>query len=491
MGSPSFGRCIVLSILTLIIALLISYSAIAQGLRQSPYSAPNVLRGTRSDLDLGPSNPLSAPMAGLVGPREQSSILFSPNLFQGILPNIPNLQFGYLYRFGSAYARSNRLSVDYLLPITLGHGNSAIFGEAHGEFTNFWDSIRNVFSSRDTITSTSSFDERKDLSFGGGYRTILNENTLIGVNGFFDTTKIGGKWYNSGGLGVEFAALLPGNDAVDLTLNYYGNLFNSDVLTRVFRTGPENYDFQTGYSHELWNGGPDLRLHATGYRFSAGTSVYGYKGGAELKSRDGMFSVKYEIAHDRINKTYHTVGGFVNLGFQLGNLWNGESPFVGPEPIFSSPRNLKRLLVRPATDSRHTGGPNSIITSSAEVDQCITRAVYVMFTGNVSVVYLPSPVKFSDLNSMNTATMVIGDNEAVINPGAGLDYTRLLSNLNDEAMPRYDGPIPGTFPVTRNADPEWFGIGLTGTEFDRIVGRVFSADPNENYHGTITITWCP
>lgn len=143
------------------------------------------------------------------------------------------------------------------------------------------------------------------------------------------------------------AALLPGNDAFDLSFNWYGNLFRSDVLADLFRQGPSNYDFQAGYSHELWEGGPDLRLNATGYRFSARSGAYGGRAGVEFKARDGMLSVKYEASHDRVHGTYHTVGGFVNVGFELANLLDGESPFVMPEPIFSSPRNLRRLLTKP------------------------------------------------------------------------------------------------------------------------------------------------
>lgn len=314
----------------------------AQGLPQSPYSAVSVLK---DELDLAPSNPLAMPTG--VGQRGSDSVYLSDRMFRDILGPIPNLQVGYLYRFGSSYARSGRLTVDYLLPVMFGKGNSAVFGEAHGEVTNFWDSVKNIFRSGGTITSTSSFNERTDLSFGGGYRTILNDNTLIGLNGFFDTTKLGSRWYSSGGLGFEAAALLSGNDAIDLNFNWYGNLFNSDVLAIAFCRGPENCDFQVGYSHELWNGGPDLRLSATGYRFSAGMGVYGFRGGAELKTRDGVFSLKYQAAHDRLNQTYHTVGVFVNVGVQLSNLMSGENPLMMPEPIFRSPRNIERRLTEP------------------------------------------------------------------------------------------------------------------------------------------------
>ena len=47
-----------------------------------------------------------------------------------------------------------------------------------------------------------------------------------------------------------------------------------------------------------------------------------------------------------MNGWYHTVGGFVNVGIQFSRIFSGESPFTAPEPLFKSPRNLRRLLSR-------------------------------------------------------------------------------------------------------------------------------------------------
>jgi len=172
--------------------------------------------------------------AGLMGPQTPSSILITPQLFQGILPLIPNFQFGYQYSFGNNQVDTGRLSLDYLLPISLG-SDSAVFGEARGEFTNFWKTVSSFWQQVDTnvvwtgpttttttaadTASRNSFNDRIDLSFGGGFRTIRGDNTLIGVNGFYDATRLGKQWYGSGSVGFEMAALLAGNDAVDLNFN--------------------------------------------------------------------------------------------------------------------------------------------------------------------------------------------------------------------------------------------------------------------------------
>ena len=351
MGSPSRGWALLILLLSSLLVCSLSTVADTQGLQQSPYSASNVVRNGApgGGLDLAPSNPLGLPGSTLGLPGGPESLYVSDGMLKGILPLIPNLQFGYLYDFGNNRVSTGRFTADYLLPVIVSP-NSELFGEAHTEFEDFWNTLKSVFTS--TRTYNNGFNNRVDMSFGGGLRTFLRHDTLLGVNGFYDTSRLGGTWYSSGGVGLEMAALI-GSDALDFNFNWYGQLFNSNVIINAFRYGPSNFDFQAGYSHELWNGGPDLRLSATGYKFEIGNSVYGWNGGAELWSRDGMFVLRYNVGHDKVNETYQTIGGFVNIGFELENIFRGESPFTKPEPIFRSPRSLRYLLTRPVRRDWH------------------------------------------------------------------------------------------------------------------------------------------
>jgi hypothetical protein len=131
---------------------------------------------------------------------------------------------------------------------------------------------------------------------------------------------------------------------VDLNFNWYGNLFNRDVLVNAFRNKGNSFDLEAGYSHALLDHTLDLRLKFAGYQFDAGNSVYGWRSGADLTTKNGMFSLRYEYGSDPLNGQYNTVGGFVNVGFQLDKLLSGKSPFTLPEPVFRSPRDLRRLL---------------------------------------------------------------------------------------------------------------------------------------------------
>jgi hypothetical protein len=326
-------------LLSILLTSSLSIVAEAQGLQQSPYSAPSMLRGTSSGgLDLAPSNPLGLPGSSTHWAGGSQSLHVSDAMFRGILPLIPNLQFGFLFDFGNRKVVQGRFTTDYLLPFSLSPC-SVIFGEGHAEFQDFWN--------------TQSFSNRTDVSFGGGYRTLLRPDLLVGLNGFYDGSGWGGPWYSSGGIGFETAALFKNFDAADFHFNWYGLLFNNDLIPNVFRTGPSNFDFEAGYSRELpwiWT---DLRLKMTGYRFDVGSGVWGWNAGAELKSRDGMFVVKYDVGHDRVNQTYQTFGAFVNVGFKLGNLFKGESPITLPEPIFRSPRTLRYVLTQPVKRDWH------------------------------------------------------------------------------------------------------------------------------------------
>jgi hypothetical protein len=283
-------------------------------------------------------------------------------MFKDLLPLKGNLEFGYLYQFGKKVSTS-RFTFDGLLPARTGHDGAA-FGEFHGEFVNFGNTLRSLITFGNTTTSERGVNDRIDLSFGGGYRKIFGESLLVGVNGFYDTSRLWNQWYGSAGVGLEMAALGAGSDLIDLNFNYYGNLFQGrNSIINAFRNGPGNFDVEVGYSLELGAYGPDLRLKLTGYQFDVGSKVWGLNSGAEIRSRNGMFGFRVEGGRDKINNTYYTVGGFVNIGIQVENLASGQSPFTAPEPIFQSPRNLRRLLARKVNRNWHK--PASVVLATA------------------------------------------------------------------------------------------------------------------------------
>jgi hypothetical protein len=298
------------------------------------------------------SGNLESPFSGLLGSNRFQpaaacpgvlpgceTIPLSSEMFRGFLPPIPNLEAGFIYSFGPS-VRSGRGTLDYLLPFSFS-GTDALFGEIHAEFQDFWKK------------PAGGANNRIDLSFGGGYRRMVSENTLIGANGFYDTSRLFGDWHSSGGFGLEMISIHSGDDAIDLNFNYYGNLFASEGFVNAFRNKGNSFDVVAGYSHALFNQSLDLRLKATGYQFDVGSSATGWRVGTDLTTRNNMLSFRYEYGYDKINGAYNTVGGFVNVGFSLENILKGESPFTAPEPIFQSPRNLKRYLAQKVKRNWH------------------------------------------------------------------------------------------------------------------------------------------
>lgn len=314
-------------------------------------------RYTGAAVNLAPSNPLAMP--AVYGGSSSELLPITSGMLGAYMPTIPSLEFGFQYFFGNK-VRSGQASFDYLLPFNLGN-SSVVFGEAHG---NWWN-----FAQRPAGGASN----RVDLSIGGGYRKILSEQLLVGVNGFYDSSRLFNNWYSSGGVGLEFAANVGSSDAVDLNANWYGDIFSSNSIINAFRNKGGSYDIEAGYSHAMFNQALDLRLKFAGYQFDTGSSVYGYKTGADLTTKDGMFTLRYEYGNDRINGSWNNIGAFVNIGFQMENVIKGESPFTMPEPIFKSPRNLRRMMtqkVKRDWNQQYAPGRAAVASASASGALC-------------------------------------------------------------------------------------------------------------------------
>lgn len=343
MGSLRFGSIALLCLVPALLVASLVGSAEAQAL------APNrSVTSTSPRQFLSPSNPLGPPGSAYGDPAGSDTIPLSSAMFPGLFSGIPHLKAGFAYSFGKN-VRYGRGIIDYLLPLDIAPATT-LFGEIHGEFQDFWrkPSDRIVLAPAVGVGGLQEVpipsQQRYDLSVGGGLRRGISTDSIIGVNAFFDASKVYDRWYSSGGLGLEFLSLLPGNGLLDLNFNYYGNLFSLTDFVNAFRNGIGNFDIEAGYSQPLFNEALDLRLKAVGYQFDVGQKAYGWRTGVDATTRDGMFRVSYDHTSDRINAPYHTLSGSMHLGLQLENLLRGESPFTMPEPIFASPRNLSRIF---------------------------------------------------------------------------------------------------------------------------------------------------
>ncbi len=315
----------------------------------------------------GLSTSSMAPMSGpsplqpFGSPMGDDTVSINSGMFSDLMPAIPNLEFGYTYSFGPQVGQG-RAWGDYLLPVETPTGGM-VFGEVHGEFESLWTKpsvdIAQIAGFRTTAFKNK---DRIDLSFGGGYRTIVNGNMMLGGNAFYDSSRIFKKWYSSGGFGLEMAVNTFTNAAFDLNFNYYGNLFTRGTFINAWRSQRGSFDFEAGYSQGLLDNSVDLRLKTVGYGFDVGQRIWGWKVGGDLTARNGVVAFHYEYGQDKLNDSYHEVGVQVNIGFQLENLLSGESPLTMPAPVFVNPRNLGRLLSQKVKRNWHQ--PSAVVAST-------------------------------------------------------------------------------------------------------------------------------
>ncbi len=397
------------TLVALVVALSMDLPSLGQGLSSSPYGAAPFLR--RENGSITSSGPFESA-------NTQSPLLGKPgSMLSGgsRKKDIPNLQMGYELYSGKNW-RFGYFTIDYLLPIRV-RENAVVFGAVHSELQGL------------STNSTPRAAEQVFASMGGGYRTVLLGRTLLGFNCFYDTSRFADRWVSSGGAGLEAALLIAGNDALDMKLNWYGDLAEGDLINR-FRDGPGNFDLQIGYSHQLFDGGPDLRLFGTLYDFDDESGALGWQAGGQLMSANGVVAIKGETAYDPVNGTYQSVSAFINIGFQVENLAQGKNPFVMPEPIFSSPRNMNRLIHKVARNYRHT--THGLQSTPPDYTKIHTRTVTIKNnTGKQQTVYVkfsPSGYNLKDLAKKNGWNVDGNILSASVNDGQSLQL--LFDNPN-------------------------------------------------------------
>jgi len=336
-----------------------------------PANSQTSLPGDELTGIFSPSRPLSPPGSVQGTSRSSDVVTVSSGLLGTYLPKIPNLQFGFVYSFGTSI-RQSRWSLDYLLPMGSEPGRT-FFVELHGDSTSYKNTATVPLLNNFWRLGKPGTQTRTDLSVGGGYRRILHDNVLLGVNAFYDAGELFGNWRSAGGVGIEMAANGPGDAAVDINFNYYSNIYGSfNSRGSVFPTfnivdgiknWRGNFDVECGYSQPLFNYYYDLRIKLVGYQYDFGNSrKHGLQTGAELMTADGYFKLAAAYGHDDVVGSYGNVGGYLNVGLQLENLFKGESPFTAPEPVFRSPRNLTKWLTRPVR--RNWNRPESLVANS-------------------------------------------------------------------------------------------------------------------------------
>jgi hypothetical protein len=346
--------------------------------------------------------------------------------FSGVLLPTPNLDVGFSYSF-SDKCGVGRLSGDYLLPI-VGDAYTAVFAETHLDYLTFREGTReqSVTMSTSAVpgpqgidllettsrTSTTDIGEKVDLSVGGGFRKLFSNHTMLGINAFFDTSRVLDKWYGSWGAGLEMAGSAGGDGMSDLRFNAYGPMFTKESFEGAIRKEGMGFEFDAGYSYPLFNRSIDLRLNFGGYQLDTGERVYGWKAGVEATTGNGVLTFRYEHGEDKLSSGYNLIGGSVNLVLSFEDLLSARNPISFPQPVFRSERNLPRLLTKKV--ARNWNQPTGLAirksTSASETRPLIEipSARRTVMLGDLDNRSGPTSIVFSDSFSAVSASDLEG-----------------------------------------------------------------------------------
>ncbi len=249
----------------------------------------------------------------------------------GIGIEAPSVRVGYTYTFGD---RVNEGSVvtDFVVRFKPGQFDS-IFAQSRSE----WRQLSSNFESNT--------DKALHASIGVGYRRLVRRDLLVGVNTFYDGVRFNRSWRPSAGAGLEVASTIAGSSVVDLSLNYYGDLFaGGSSLTEFLKEGTPSIGAELGYTQPLADLACAVRLKFKGYRLEDDSGVNGWATGVDWTNCDNSLVFMYEYGNDETHGDYHSVRGTLNLLFEPERILKLESPFAIPNSDFSGYRILKSYL---------------------------------------------------------------------------------------------------------------------------------------------------
>lgn len=225
----------------------------------------------------------------------------------------PTLAGGAAYR-SAGQERSGRFMMDFVLPARVG-SSSVLFFESRAEY-------------RDPLFRIADSPERRfDLGMGVGWRKVWDDRVMIGINGFWDTSRMYGDWYSSPGFGFEFAAAT------------YRSIW--DITLNVYRGG--GIDLKGGVTLPILEDHLDMRLYAEKYRFFDGEFILGSKAGVQISSPNRLITISYEYGQDSRNPEYHAIGCSLTVPFSLEKAFAGKNPFEVPVSKSSAVRYAQRV----------------------------------------------------------------------------------------------------------------------------------------------------
>jgi hypothetical protein len=180
--------------------------------------------------------------------------------------------------------------------------------------------------------------------FGAGAK--IGERMLVTTGGLYSAMRLYERWYTSLGFKANASWILPGDDAILLSLASPGAMFDYGPTTPSPTTSASSWflsDWRFGvqYFHEIMEHGPDLTIGGYYYisRAFGGTRARGAITG--LVSRENLWRITYEFAENETIGVSHTISMNCTVAFDLEGLFNGNGVLIGPPPSFKPTRNIE------------------------------------------------------------------------------------------------------------------------------------------------------
>ncbi len=224
-----------------------------------------------------PSNPMHLPGTSSPGAGTDQTPYISSGMFAGILPSIPNLQVGFLCSLALAGSHGY-LTMDYTKPVKI-NGRDVIFGEVHSRVEDPPKTLSGSASPYICVLT------------GGGYRKRFTDQIMAGINGFYDTARLQGEWYNAAVFGGEIAVENSDNSLLIINCNYYGNLFSGTTGPYILlQDKPGDFRCELAYDRALYDRGPNARIVAGIYRIHRERDASGWNAGVNFSTNNHMLN---------------------------------------------------------------------------------------------------------------------------------------------------------------------------------------------------------
>ncbi len=183
---------------------------------------------------------------------------------------------------------------------------------------------------------------RWDVALGGGYRTFLTENTVVGFTVFEDTVFLPDSQFASMSMGLEAAWRFAPNSVVDVGVITFGRDFDYDSGSNVSSAFWGNLGLELGYSFRFFDIA-DVRLKTRVYELAKGMRDRGITYGLELSGLQGLGSISFEHVKDPVlgddTQISAALGLKFNLGFDISDV--GPFSFVDSSTISTLHRLFK------------------------------------------------------------------------------------------------------------------------------------------------------